>query len=306
RQRQMCIRDRPDTWQITPRVKAVMPVHMNGRPSDMARICAIARQHGIRVIEDACQAVGGSFGGQRLAAIGDVGAFSFNHFKNIACGEGGALLTSDRRIYERALIYHDMGCGFRNHARDLQEDVFLGGTFRASEILGAIMRVQLSRLDSILSRLRQRRDWLAGVIRASGAPLRLTPSKDWEGDCGCGLGLIFDSAEERRLVCERAAAIEPRATLHTPIDSGLHVYTNWTPLLKQRGGHHPALNPFTMPANRECRLRIDTDCCPRTLDILARTAIFPFNLQMDRAYCESVGRALCRAAKEVLVGCGKG
>jgi len=286
--------------KITPRVKAVMPVHMNGRPSDMARICAIARQHGISVIEDACQAVGGSFGGQRLAAIGDAGAFSFNHFKNITCGEGGALLTSNRRVYTRALIYHDMGCCFRSHVGELQEPVFLGGTFRASEIMGAIVRTQLGRLDSILMRLRQRREWLAEAIRQSNAPLQLTPSKDWAGDCGCGLGFIFSSAEERRLVCERAMAIDPRATLGSPIDSGLHVYTNWVPLLEQRSGHHPLLNPFAMPANRDCRLHISHDCCPRTLDILARTAIFSFTLAMDREYCEGVARAICLAAKEVL------
>ncbi len=192
-----------------------------------------------------------------------------------------------------------MGCGFRSHAGELREAVFLGGTFRASEILGAIMRVQLRRLDSILSRLRQRRDWLAEAIRQSGAPLRLTPSKDWDGDCGCGLGLIFDSADERRQVCRRAAALDPRASLWSPSDSGLHVYTNWAPLLEQRGGHHPALNPFLMPANRECRLQISADSCPRTLDILSRTAIFSFTLEMDREYCAGVGRALCRAAKEV-------
>ncbi len=88
----------PDDFcrKITPRVKAVMPVHMSGRPCDMARICASARQRGIRVIEDACQAVGGSFQNRRLATIGEAGAFSFNHFKNIAAGEGGAMLTSDR------------------------------------------------------------------------------------------------------------------------------------------------------------------------------------------------------------------
>ena len=283
---------------ITPRVKAVIPVHMAGRPCDMDRIGAIARAHDIAVVEDACQAVGGSYKGRRLGAIGAAGAFSFNQFKIITCGEGGLLLTSDRRVYERALIYHDLGCGFRGHAGTLQEPVFLGNTFRASEIMGAVMNVQLGRLDSILLRLRERRDWMAAVIRAADAPLRLTPSNDWDGDCGCGLGLVFESRDRRQRVAARAVALDPRAGLSSPIDSGLHVYTNWSALLEQRGGHHPAVNPFQHPANTACRCEIRADSCPRTLDILARTGTIGLNVDLDRATCEAIARAVIQAARE--------
>jgi dTDP-4-amino-4,6-dideoxygalactose transaminase len=297
----------PDDFErkITPRVKAVMPVHMGGRPSDMDRICAIARRHGIKVLEDTCQAVGGSYKGRRLATIGDAGAFSFNQFKNIACGEGGAVITNDRRVYERALIYHDMGCGFRDHAGELAEEVFLGCTFRAGEVMGAILNVQVGRLDSILRRLRERRDWIAEAIRTSGGPLRLSPSNDWAGDCGCSVGLIFESAEARRRVAQRAKELDERLSLGSPIDSGLHVYTNWTPLLEQRGGHVPAMNPFLHPANKGCRLKIDKDCCPRTLDILDRTGLLHLNLEMDRETCLAFAHTLCRAAKESPVAAGR-
>ena len=64
---------------------------MGGRPSDMDRILAVARRHGVKVLEDACQAIGGSYKGRRLATLGEAGAFSFNQYKNITCGEGGAL-----------------------------------------------------------------------------------------------------------------------------------------------------------------------------------------------------------------------
>jgi dTDP-4-amino-4,6-dideoxygalactose transaminase len=284
--------------KITPRVKAVMTVHMSGRPCNLERIGAIARAHGIAVIEDACQAMGGSFQGRRLGTIGAAGAFSFNQFKVITCGEGGALVTSDRRVYERALIYHDLGCGFRGHAGELQEPVFLGNTFRASEIMGAIMNVQLGRLDSILGRPRERRDWLAAAVRASGAPLSLSPSNDWAGDCGCGLGLLFESSAQRQGVALRAKELNARAVLGSPIDSGLHVYTNWSALLEQRGGHHPAVNPFLHPANAACRREIRADACPRTLEILARTGIINVNVEMDRAACEAIAAAVCRAARD--------
>ena len=67
----------------------------------------IAGKHGLRILEDACQADGGTYHGRHLGTVGDAGAFSFNYFKIVTAGEGGALVTDDRTIYERALIYHD-------------------------------------------------------------------------------------------------------------------------------------------------------------------------------------------------------
>ena len=84
--------------RIGPRTKAVIPVHMGGRPSNMDAIMDVAQRHGLHVVEDACQAIGGSYRGRRLGTIGAAGAFSFNQFKTISCGEGGALLTSDRKM----------------------------------------------------------------------------------------------------------------------------------------------------------------------------------------------------------------
>jgi len=290
--------------KITPQTRAVMPVHMSGRPSDMGRIGEIARRRGLKVIEDACQAVGGSYQGRRLGTIGTCGAFSFNQFKNITCGEGGGLITSDDRLYERALIYHDMGCGFRSHAAELQEPVFLGCTFRASEVMGAILNVQAGRLDGILGRLRERRDWMLRALRAGegGRLFRISPSNDLQGDCGCHVALLFETAEIRQQVAARAKAIDPKCGLGSPIDSGLHVYTNWTPLLEQRGGHHPAVNPFLHPANRDCRLRIERDCCPRTLEILARTAAVGLHPSMDRSLCERHAQTILRAVADVMAG----
>ena len=95
--------------RIGPRTRAIMPVHMVGRPCNLDRILAIAKERGLKVIEDACQAVGGSYGGRRLTTLGDAGAFSFNQFKNIGCGEGGGLTTSDTAVYHRALVHHDLG-----------------------------------------------------------------------------------------------------------------------------------------------------------------------------------------------------
>ncbi|MGB9677356.1 MAG: DegT/DnrJ/EryC1/StrS family aminotransferase, partial [Candidatus Ratteibacteria bacterium] len=141
--------------KITKNTKAIIPVHMVGFPCNMEKIMEIAKKYNLKVLEDCCQAVGGNFKGKRLGSWGDAGAYSFNYFKIISCGEGGALVTDDRIIYEKASIFHDSGTAFRPYAGEFSIPIFLGFQFRASEIMGAIMRVQLKRLDKILKDLRK-------------------------------------------------------------------------------------------------------------------------------------------------------
>lgn len=291
--------------KIGPRTKAVIPVHMGGRPSDMDRIMAVAKKHGLKVLEDCCQAIGGSYKGKPLASIGDAGAYSFNQFKNITCGEGGAFFTSDKKIYERGLYYHDMGCTFRSHAKDLTEEAFLGNTFRMNEILGAVLRVQLGRIDSIIARLRERRQWTMAAVQAANSKLAISPSADSDGDCGSSLSFLFKTVQEREQVAKRFVEIATEVGnkscyLGSPIDSGLHVYTNWKVLLEGKGGHHPALNPFLMKENAECRLKITKDDCPRTLELLARTGCINSAIGQSREECEEIVKILCQAAKDVL------
>ncbi len=282
--------------RIGPRTKAVIPVHMAGRPSDMDRILEVAKARGIAVLEDSCQAVGGSYKGRYLATIGDAGAFSFNVYKNISCGEGGALLTNDRRIYERALYYHDMGSAFRGHT--LSEPEFLGNTYRMNEIQSAVLYVQLGRLEGILAQLRERRNWIQDAILAADAPLTLSPSADIAGDCGVHVSFLFETGEARIRFCERAA--ELGCKLSSPIDSGKHVYTNWTTLLERKVGVHPKMNPFLWPENQECRIaELTPECCPRTLDLLTRTATVGVGFDQTREACEAVAEILCRTAREI-------
>jgi dTDP-4-amino-4,6-dideoxygalactose transaminase len=115
--------------RITPRTKAVIPVHMVGLPCNMDAIMQIAKKHNLMVLEDACQSVGGSYKGKRLGSIGHAGVFSFNQYKTITCGEGGALVTNDGDIYDRALIHHDGGCVFRDHAAEIRPPFFAGWNF---------------------------------------------------------------------------------------------------------------------------------------------------------------------------------
>jgi dTDP-4-amino-4,6-dideoxygalactose transaminase len=174
--------------KITENTKAVIPVHIQGFPSDMDKICEIAKRHGIFVVEDACQADGASFKGKRLGAIGDAGAFSFNFYKIISCGEGGALLTNNKSVFEKALIYHDSSAVafFGNQLNNVETQTFCGTEYRTNELNAAILREQLKRLDGIIADLRKNKKYLMDKLSDCAQFIK---SNDIEGDLGTTLAL---------------------------------------------------------------------------------------------------------------------
>lgn len=254
--------------KITPKTKAVMPVHIQGFPCNMDAICEIAKKHNIVVIEDACQADGGTFKGKRLGAIGDAGALSFNYFKIVSSGEGGALLTNRKDIYEPALIYHDSSAVafFGNQMDDFKTIPFCGTEYRSNELCGAVMSVQLDRLDGILADLRKNKKY---IMDALSGVATFAPSYDIEGDCGTAIPLRFESEEKSRAFIKEMQEIGLDPC--TPIDTGKHVYSNWTPIIEKRGAFNPLMDPFKMEANKDIIPEYTVDMCPKTLDILAKT-----------------------------------
>lgn len=92
--------------KISKYTKAIIPVHICGYPCNMDAICEIAKKHNLCIVEDACQGDGGKYKGRRLGSIGDAGAFSFNYYKLISAGEGGAVVTNNKLVNDRAMIYH--------------------------------------------------------------------------------------------------------------------------------------------------------------------------------------------------------
>lgn len=127
---------------ITPRTKAILPVHLYGQPADMDPILEIARRHGLIVIEDAAQAHGAEYKGKRVGSIGDIGCFSFYPGKNLgAYGEGGAITTNNAAFARRVQILRDWGQESRYH------HTLKGFNYRMDAIQGAILRVKLRRLE---------------------------------------------------------------------------------------------------------------------------------------------------------------
>ncbi len=251
--------------KITPCTKVIIPVHMVGLPCNMDAIMAVAAERNVKVLEDACQADGGSYGGKRLGSIGHAGAFSFNHYKIISCGEGGAMVTNDREIYERALIIHDGGCSFREHADEISTPFFAGMNFRINEILSAILRVQLTRLDGMLDAMLTEKRLIIQALEGTG-DFSFNPIHDVEGDCGTTLAMLFPSEARMREVLPKLR--DAGVSASTPIDSGKHVYSNWDPILNRRGSHNPALDAYQLAKDP---VEYSEGMCPKTLDTLART-----------------------------------
>ena len=146
---------------------------MWGTACDMDAIMAIAARHKLIVIEDACQGVGGAYEGRKFGTIGDVGCFSFNYYKNMTAGEGGGVAVNDDAVAERARCAIDP-CHFYWHGRNDATQPFAGNGARASELMGAMLNVQLDRLDGMVARHARgaegdpRRHRLARQSRACG------------------------------------------------------------------------------------------------------------------------------------------
>ena len=251
--------------KITSRTRAIIPVHICGFSCNMDAIILVAKKYKLLVLEDACQAAGGSYQSRHLGTIGDAGAFSFNQFKILTCGEGGALVTDNRNIYEKALIHHDSGAAFRSYLPEMQVTVFSGWNFRINEILSAILRVQLQRFDGILGTLRREKKILINELDGQG-DFVLNPVNDVNGDCATTVAMLFPSAKEMRNFLHNLK--DNGIEANSPIDSGLHVYTNWKPIMEKQGAHHPGRDAFKASG---VTISYAPDMCKRTLSILERT-----------------------------------
>ena len=173
----------PDTYNIdsakieaaiTPRTRAILPVHLAGQPADMQAILNISRQHHLAVLEDACQAWGAEWEGQRVGALGNLGAFSFQLGKNITAGEGGAVVTNDPALYEICWSLHNVGR--TPHGAWYQHEI-LGLNLRMTEWQGAILMAQLERLEEHYPLREQNARYLTAALADLGgvSPLREDP-----------------------------------------------------------------------------------------------------------------------------------
>jgi dTDP-4-amino-4,6-dideoxygalactose transaminase len=150
---------------ITPRTKAVIPVHLYGQAADMDPILEIAQRRGVAVIEDAAQAIGAQYKGRRAGSMGDLGCFSFYPGKNLgACGEGGMVVTGNADYARVIRMLRDWGQDVRYH------HVLKGFNYRLEGLQGAILRVKLAHLDDWTERRRAHAACYDALFDRTGVP----------------------------------------------------------------------------------------------------------------------------------------
>ena len=250
-----CLDPQDVAARITPRTKAILVVHMLGGVARLDELKTLADERGVALIEDCAQAFGATYQGQGVGGIGAIGTYSFNEYKTITCGDGGALVTNDQTLYERAFAMHDQGhAPFRLESK-YAERPFLGMNFRMTELSGAVLVAQLRKLDMIKTHLRANKAIVKSILREV-PELEFRTLVDPEGDLATHLVVILPTKEAAEAVAKEVGSI----TLGT---SGWHVYNHMDHVLSRRtvtgkgcpfdcghtdhnvGEYHPGMLPQT-------------------------------------------------------------
>ena len=168
---------------ITKKTKAVIPVHMLGVACEMTKIKNICRMKNVKILEDNCEAIGGKFKKQHLGTIGEIGAFSLDFGKMITTGEGGLILTNNKKYFKFCKEYHDHGHeNNKKFPRGRDTKKIYGFNYRMTELQGAIGKVQLSKLNFILKQNKIRYKILEKMIskefKLREIPKKSSPSYD--------------------------------------------------------------------------------------------------------------------------------
>jgi dTDP-4-amino-4,6-dideoxygalactose transaminase len=282
--------------KITPRTRAVIPVHLGNVPCRMDAIMAVARQYHIAVIEDVAQAAGATYKGRRLGSIGDLGAFSLQLEKNITSGEGGIVTTSSYELFDRATRFQDQGGQFRIQSGEIREttegEAFVGENLRMAELAGAVAGVQLRRLDGLLTAMRANKRRVKHLLSdLPGIEFRDIP--DPEGDGGSGITFFVDTGERAKRIVE---ALRAEGIPAGQVYGGLPVYANPQILHKRTAWKGCPWHCEAHPTTVEYYIGL----CPRSEDLLARSvsiAIGPHYTEQD---CHDIVLALRKVAEQLL------
>jgi len=169
----------PDTIEerITPRTRAIMPVHILGLPANMDKIMAIAKKHDLLVIEDACQAWMAEWRGRKCGSIGNLGCFSFQNSKHLPCGEGGAVIGDDEELMDRCHSFHNCGRPYGTVPRTSSYPI-IGTNRRMTEYQAAILLSQIKRLEGDTQRRNENAQYLTSRLNEIPG---ITPAKLYDG-----------------------------------------------------------------------------------------------------------------------------
>ncbi|MDR1133683.1 MAG: DegT/DnrJ/EryC1/StrS family aminotransferase [Synergistaceae bacterium] len=221
----LCLSPESVREYITPRTKAVMPVHMCGAAADVDALKAICDEKGILLVEDACQAFGATYRGRAVGTIGDAGCYSFDFNKTVTCGEGGALVTNSREVYERADKYHDHGHDHSMSDRGAEGHDFPGYNYRITELHAAIGLAQIAKMDRFLAIQRENKRIFKDEFAAIDE-IELRKLPDPEGDAGTFVTFFAKNEETARRMARSLKESGTEGAFHW-YDNNWHYIRNW-------------------------------------------------------------------------------
>ena len=275
--------------------KAVIPVHMCGSAAKIDKIMRIARKNKLMVLEDNAQGCGASFKGKKLGGFGDMGIFSFDYYKTLTTGEGGMVITNNKKLYLRSERYYDHGHDHNPKvSRALEGRTILGFNYRMNELQGAVGLAQLRKLDYIVAEQKKNKAVIKEALaRVPGVKFRTLP--DPAGDSATFLAFNLPEEKEALKFQKLLSAGGLDTTCYK--NNKWHYVPNWEHFLAFSTANSKKY-PFADKANKG-RVKYSRKSIPFAEDILSRTLVMGIAVRMSGERLGAITEAIENAAKNM-------
>lgn len=269
--------------KITDKTRAIIPVHMLGAPCQMDEIMSISKAHGIPIVEDTAQALGGEYKGKKLGTIGDFGTFSFDFGKVLTTGEGGMVVTNQKPLYKKAKEYSDHGHEENpNFPRGEDTRTTYGFNYNMMELQGAIGLVQLKKLDYVLQKQRENKRRIKEGIRDI-PNIEFREFADERGEIADVLIFFAENSEKARMFT-RLLMEKKIGTKILPDAIKWHFSGTWDHML---------------PQCKEYKGKKLMDIWRRSYSILSRAISIPIFVKMDDNRIDEIVGAIREISKKI-------
>lgn len=278
---------------ITPKTKCIMPVHMCGSMANLDALQALCSKHDLVLIEDACQAIGGSYKGKKLGTIGNAGTFSFDFVKTITCGEGGVVMTNNQEVHVKCDGFSDHGHDHKGADRGADLHPFIGYNYRISELHAAVGLAQIEKLDKIIATQKHHNQLLRSYLEAiPEVSFRVVP--DPAGDNFSFLSWFLPTEQQMRKAIDALKADGAFAGSFYWFDNNWHYVRKWQHLQEAA-----TLNRIS-DVQKAALLKVKTQDFSASDAVMSRCVSTLINLSWTEAQIKEKGEKMAAAIKRSL------